>query len=500
MVNVAPEAPRVVLVGIQVDGVTDVEHDAHLSELGRLCTTLGYKVVARITQKRPALSRGAVLGEGKLMQLAKLTGGSGVVGSRAPKRISKAKERWQAEEEESAEADETPAITPNGEAHGGRHGAVGADDEAHGGEHATARGDDEADDDEANDDTVNDEAHGGATPAEKATMVVVDHELSPNQLSNLERATGVPAMDRSGIIVEIFHRHAKSREARLQVEIARLTYLAPRLRESSGPSERQAGRGAGDTSVELDRRRIRDRLAELRQQLETVQGDQANRRFARRDQLRVALVGYTNAGKSSLMRALTGSEVLVADQLFATLDTTVRALHPEVKPRILVSDTVGFIQKLPHDLVASFRSTLDEAMEASLLLYTVDASDPTFENQLAVTMDVLKEIGADQVPSRLLLNKVDRLNADAKADLKRRYPDAIQLSAHDKGDVARLREHIIAYFESVMVEAEIVVPYAQQQRVAEIYANARVVEETFDEDGRKMRIRALPAALGKLTG
>ena len=142
-----------------------------------------------------------------------------------------------------------------------------------------------------------------------------------------------------------------------------------------------------------------------------MQRDSDNRRSARRDQLRVALVGYTNAGKSSLMRALTGSEVLVADKLFATLDTTVRALQPETRPRMLVSDTVGFIKKLPHDLVASFRSTLDEALEASLLLYVVDASDPTYEAQLEVTRSVLREIGADAVPSRLVLNKVDRLDA-----------------------------------------------------------------------------------------
>src|SRR5262249_14707491 len=146
-------------------------------------------------------------------------------------------------------------------------------------------------------------------------------------------------------------------------------------------------------------------------ELAKIQKEQDNRRYARRDQLRVALVGYTNAGKSSLMRALTGSEVLVADKLFATLDTTVRALHPETRPRLLISDTVGFIKKLPHDLVASFRSTLDEALEASLLLYVVDASDPTHEAQLEVTSSVLREIGAESVPSKLLLNKSDRVDA-----------------------------------------------------------------------------------------
>src|SRR5208282_2430293 len=181
----------------------------------------------------------------------------------------------------------------------------------------------------------------------------------------------------------------------------------------------------------IDRRKIRDRLAELREQLADIQRDNDQRRSARRDQLRVALVGYTNAGKSSLMRALTGSDVLVADKLFATLDTTVRALHPETKPRILVSDTVGFIKKLPHDLVASFRSTLDEALEASLLLYVVDASDPTYEAQLEVTQRVLREIGAHVVPSLLLLNKADRLDDAARRRIQAFHgPEARILSAH----------------------------------------------------------------------
>src|SRR5439155_135369 len=183
-------------------------------------------------------------------------------------------------------------------------------------------------------------------------------------------------LERTDVIIEIFQLHASSRPARLQVEIARLTYMAPRLRETGG-GERQRGgiglRGAGESSVELDRRKIRDRISELKTELAAIEDESKTRRARRQEALRVALVGYTNAGKSSLMRALTGSHVLVADKLFATLDTTVRALWPESRPRILVSDTVGFIKKLPHDLVASFRSTLDEALEASLLLQIVDA-------------------------------------------------------------------------------------------------------------------------------
>ncbi|MBK7862439.1 MAG: GTPase HflX [Archangiaceae bacterium] len=444
-----PKRPQAVLIGVQLPEVSDAEHAANMAELARLVHTLGYDTPVTVNQKRSGVG-GLVLGSGKLKELARLTGGTGEVASGAADRTSKAKEKWEAEEEEEEEkGDEAPAAEEQPEDFAPK-------------------------------------------------LVVVDVDLSPSQLRNLEQATGLPVLDRSGVIVDIFHRHARSREARLQVEVARLNYLAPRLRETGGRSERQAGRGAGDSALELDRRRIRDRLAELKESLAAIAADQDQRRYARRDQLRVALVGYTNAGKSSLMRALTGSEVLVADQLFATLDTTVRALQPESRPRILVSDTVGFIQKLPHDLVASFRSTLDEALEASLLLYVVDASDPTFESQLEVTRTVLNDIGAQEVPSRLVLNKSDRLDATARAALLKRYPDAILLSAHAPADVARLRQTVIDFFEGQMTEAELTVPYASQGRLGEVYEQARVVSETYDEVGRRMVVRALPAALARL--
>ncbi|HZI03270.1 MAG TPA: GTPase HflX, partial [Archangium sp.] len=407
--------PLAVLVGVQLPGVSDTDHAADLAELGRLVHTLGYEVVATVSQRRERLAGGTVLGTGKLKELANLTGGRGTVSSGAQERKSKARERWEAEAEEAKEE------------------AAGEEAEA----------EEEEDEELPVEDLA---AEGEEEPATaRPTVVVVDHELSPSQLSNLERATGAQVLDRTGVIVDIFHRHARSREAKMQVEIARLNYLAPRLRESTGSSERQQGRGSGDSAVELDRRKIRDRLAELREGLAAIQQDQEHRRYARRDQLRVALVGYTNAGKSSLMRALTGSEVLVADQLFATLDTTVRALQPETRPRVLVSDTVGFIQKLPHDLVASFRSTLDEALEASLLLYVVDASDPTWEAQLEVTRSVLREIGAQSVPSRLLFNKADRLSAEARDALLQQHPEALVLSAHSPEDVAALRQTLIDF-------------------------------------------------------
>src|SRR3989475_13201396 len=209
--------------------------------------------------------------------------------------------------------------------------------------------------------------------------VVFDHELTTTQVRNVREATGVDVYDRPAIILEIFHRHARTKEAQLQVELARLKYLAPRERVVGAKERRGGGRGARGVSEsfhELERRQVRDRISELQRELDAVHTEQVERRRHREGLSKVAIVGYTNAGKSSLMRALTSSDVLVADQLFATLDTTVRALQPETQPRILVSDTVGFIRNLPHDLVASFRSTLDEALDASLLLHVVDAAQP----------------------------------------------------------------------------------------------------------------------------
>jgi GTP-binding protein HflX len=446
IMDTKPPVPRAILVAIQVPGVDDVTHAASIEELGRLVKTLGYDVVGTISQKRDAIGGGTVLGKGRLEELAALTGGTGVVGSMAIQRKSKARERFEQADENEPDAEQR-----------------------------------ESDPD----------------ASYKPDFVIVDHEISPSQARNLERATGAQVLDRTGVIVEIFHRHAHSREAKLQVEIARLKYVSPRMRESSG-SGRQQGSGAGESDLELDRRKIRDRLAELKVQLEDIQRDGDQRRSGRRDQLRVALVGYTNAGKSSLMRALTGSEVLVEDKLFATLDTTVRALHPEAKPRVLVSDTVGFIKKLPHDLVASFRSTLAEALEASLLLFVVDASDPTYQAQLEVSRVVLREIGADVVPSRLLLNKIDRVSEADRAALREKHPDAILISAKSPEDVAALRETIIAYFEAAMVEDQLVLPYAKQGLLSEVYEHARVLSEDYDTTGRIMKVRGLPGAIARL--
>ncbi len=341
---------------------------------------------------------------------------------------------------------------------------------------------------------------------DRADLILVDHDISPSQAHNLEKEAGVEVMDRAMVILEIFHRHASSRAARAQVEIARLGYMAPRMREAAklaGPKDRArsgtGGRSGGESHGELDRRKIRDRIAELQKELDAMvlgRNTQRARRQERQGLARVALVGYTNAGKSTLMRALTGSEVLVADKLFATLDTTVRALHPEAVPRVLVSDTVGFIKNLPHGLVASFKSTLDEALEASLVAHVVDASAPGFERQLAVTEEVLEEIGAKDVPRLLVFNKIDR-GGDESA-LLAKYPGCLVISARREGDVAKLHEAIVTHFRQNLVEAELFLPWAAQKMRGEIFAACEVLEERAGGEGVFLRVRGEAEAVRRL--
>jgi GTP-binding protein HflX len=446
---------KAVLVAVHLPDADDLEFRSSVEELERLVSTLGYRTVATVTQVRTHLEAAAVLGEGKLAELGELTGGDGHIATTAPKKKDKARLKRQAEADAANAAED--------------------DDD----------GDDDGDGDEEEEAP---ELDRDGQPIPKVDLVAVDHDLSPSQARNLERATGCQVLDRTGVIIEIFHRHAKSREARLRVEIARLNYTAPRMRESPGGKERQQGRGAGEAALELDRRKVRDRVAELKKELDAVQRDQDVRRSHRRQARRIALVGYTNAGKSSLMRALTGSEVYVENKLFATLDTTVRALQPEAKPRILVSDTVGFIKKLPHDLVASFKSTLDEALEASHLLHIVDASDPSWPMQLEVTRDVLDEIG--DVPSTLVMNKVDRLDADELARLRARLPEAWFVSAHDPKDVSLIRERIIGIFEATYVEEDLTIPYDRQGILSEMHEAGRVAGERYEDSGIVVTYRA----------
>jgi len=460
--------PRAVLVGILVPDHDPVELDHSLDELSRLCDTLGLDEVGRLTQRRSGTGAANLLGEGRLAELAGWTGGSGKV-HRGPR---KTRASGKGEEEEDEDQAEIPVEGEEAEA---------AAEEAPGGASVDA--------------VPPDGRHG-----RRADIVVVDHELSPSQLRNLKSATGVEVLDRNGVIIEIFSQRACSREARLQVELARLAYLAPRLRELGGPSERQrggiGGKGAGETGVELDRRKIRDRMAEVRRELAGIDTEGRVRRDRRHDLRQLALVGYTNAGKSSLMRVLTGAAPLVADQLFATLDTTIRRLTPEATPPVLVTDTVGFIKDLPHSLVASFRSTLDAALDASLLLHVVDASDPGWREQEAVAIAVLQEIGAAQLPRVLLFNKCDTLSPVEEAALLAERPDAWATSAHAPDRIAALHTRIVDWFGRGDTELELFVPWSRAAVMGQVHAQAQVLDERFEAEGVHYRLRA-PASIAE---
>jgi len=519
------EKPKRAVVGaVHLSSVSDIEFEASVTELRQLAKTLGFEVVGTITQKRAKFDSAAYLGLGKRQELRRFVYSEGEPDHTQDTPHAK-------EPEDAAESEEPAESTPASDAVGapGAGETGGASEEKYDDAGIDTSGHERifqppsvareasravGKADKRNVAEAQDAAEVGANPdTRRADILLVDHEISPSQARNLEKEVGCEVMDRTMVILEIFHRHAHSRAARAQVEIARLAYMAPRLREAAklaGPQGRQrsgiGGRGAGESQDELDRRKIRDRIAELEEELVAMDVDrktQRTRRQERQGRAHVALVGYTNAGKSTLMRALTGSEVLVADKLFATLDTTVRTLQPERVPRVLVSDTVGFIKNLPHGLVASFKSTLDEALEASLLAHVIDASDPGFERQLAVTEEVLDEIGAKAVPRILVFNKIDRFGEEVaqrerEVALRAQYHKCIVMSARREGDIAKLREAISKFFQRRLVEAELFLPWTAQELRGEVFARCEVLAERAESDGAFFRVRGEREAVERL--
>ncbi len=472
---------RAVVAAVHLPSVTDAEFESSLTELRELAKTLGYQVVGTFIQNRARFDAAAYLGVGKRQEMRRFVEGTETNYNVDDTELDDDEQDFLAPDNEK---DTAPSVTKGKSAPRGAAKAKAA-------------------------------AKSEADPETRhADIILVDHEISPSQARNLEIEVGCEVMDRTMVILEIFHRHASSRAARAQVEIARLGYMSPRLREAAkiaGPQGRQrsgtGGRGAGESHAALDRQKIRNRIAELEIEIAAMDVERKTQRARRASQAglagglaRVALVGYTNAGKSTLMRALTGSEVLVANKLFATLDTTVRALVPESVPRILVSDTVGFIKNLPHDLVASFKSTLEEAAESSLLLHVIDASDQGFERQLAVTDKVLAEIGAEVVPKIRVFNKIDVFGdaaeqAEREAALRAQYPECIVMSAKREGDVTKLHAAIRAFFQRGLVETELFLPWSAQQLRGKIFASCEVLDERADNDGAFLRVRGEAATV-----
>lgn len=325
-------------------------------------------------------------------------------------------------------------------------------------------------------------------------VLVFDGELTPGQQRHLHREFQVEIIDRTQVILRVFGQRARTRTAQLEIELAELLYEAPRIRDEEAVGAKQAGGGGraakGHTSVELRKQQLRKRIAQLKQELSAAATMQQRRRKRRAQVSRVALLGYTNAGKSSWMRALTGADVEVKDALFATLDTTVRTLHPPTTPRIVIADTVGFLRRLPNHLLASFHSTLDEALDAELLIIVLDGSDPEWRTHLETTHDVLRAVDADDIPRWIIVNKRDRMTEEARTELSLEHPDAPCVSAQSSADVASVRRRITQFFEARLDEARLLVPFDKASLRAEIWDTARVLEEHSDEAGTHLRVLA----------
>ncbi len=336
----------------------------------------------------------------------------------------------------------------------------------------------------------------------EATLVVFDEDLTPAQGSNLEGALDVRIMDRTELILDIFALRARTSEAKLQVELAQLRYLRPRLKRMWTHLSRMEGgigaRGPGEQQIETDRRLIDRRIARLARELEQISRSRGTQRKARRDQFTVALVGYTNAGKSSILRALSGSDLFVEDRLFATLDSATRAVELGQGMRALVTDTVGFIRKLPHHLVASFRATLEEVTEADLLLHVIDISSPEWEEQKRAVEEVLAEAGAAGRPTLLVLNKVDRLTHAEESGLRGRCEALlgphVYTSVLEEGGVRSLRDALRDALRRRLSTVRVTLPAADGRTLAEAYREGEVLTREL-VDGRVVLTARVPESV-----
>jgi len=345
----------------------------------------------------------------------------------------------------------------------------------------------------------------------EADTVICDGELTPSQLRRLESVVQVKVIDRTALILDIFAQHARSREGKAQVELAQLQYMLPRLRGWGDSLSRQAGgrvaggggigtRGPGETKLETDRRRLRARISRLQKDI----GNFSTGRKVQRGQRRrrevpsVAIAGYTNAGKSSLLNALTGAGVLVEDALFATLDPAVRRAQTASGRDYTLTDTVGFVRHLPHQLVEAFRSTLEETAEADLILHVVDGSDPEPEAQIAAVRGVLSEIGAGQVPEIIVVNKIDSADPVVLQGLRAREPGSLSVSAKTGAGLAALAEAVEAALPRLDVQVKLVVPYTRGDLVARAHAEGEVLEAEHLADGTRLDARVPPGLAAQL--
>jgi GTPase len=328
------------------------------------------------------------------------------------------------------------------------------------------------------------------------TLLVFDFELTAGQIRNISKLTGLSVVDRCHIILEIFSQHARTREAKIQIEISRLQYLLPRLSGFWAHFTRQRGGtyvkgGEGEQQIELDRRIVRKRIAHFKSELKDIVKSREQQKKKRRNQaITAALVGYTNAGKSSLMNRLCAVNIIEENQLFATLDSTYRTLNPDTRPPMILIDTVGFISNLPNTLVDGFRTTLESAMEADLLVIVCDISDPNYEKHLKVTSEVLKELGVEGKDSIIVFNKRDLLEDGIRSKLIiRSNPNSFLVSSFDKKDMKKLRDYIINFFLDKQDHYDLFIPYEEGTAHSKVMSKTNIVKTTNHERGIFYRIR-----------
>ncbi|MBF0278743.1 MAG: GTPase HflX [SAR324 cluster bacterium] len=337
----------------------------------------------------------------------------------------------------------------------------------------------------------------------KVNLVIVDGLLSPKQGKNLERAIKCMVWDRTQLILEIFAKNAKTSEAKRQIELAQLQYMLPRLVGLWAHLDRERGgigasRGMGEKQIETDRRVIGMRIAQLKEELKHVAVERKVQKKRRSDCLKVSLIGYTNAGKSTIMNALTDSELLVEDKLFATLESTTRLLDEKSRPKILLSDTVGFIKNLPHELVASFRSTLEVIRDAELLFHIVDINALDYQEHIETALQIVDDLGADCIPRLLVFNKIDQVKDPTRVPIfRKKFPEAVFVSAQS-GDVAELRESIIRFFEKKMLTVQIRLEYQHSRNLSYIYEWSRVDQINYEDDGIHLRLTSSSDNLNRL--
>lgn len=337
-----------------------------------------------------------------------------------------------------------------------------------------------------------------------ANVILFDNDLSPSQHTHLEEALNVKVLDRTQVILDIFAQRARTSEGKLQVELAQLEYLLPRLKGEGILLSRLGGgigtRGPGETKLETDRRHIRRRISTLKNATEHVRQNRELHRKRRKlfSYPLVALAGYTNAGKSTLLNALCEENVFVEDKLFATLDPTTRRIVFPNKTQILLTDTVGFIHKLPHHLITAFRATLEEVTEADILVHVVDASHPYFEAQMSVAEGVLRELGCQEKPQVLVFNKVDRMEKETEAALKRRYAEAVFVSALKKKNLDELIQAITRYVSSGKSTLTLMLSHAQSRVLSFLYEKGRVLEVRSENDTMEVKVEMDEQWLGKL--